>query len=111
HQRESALGGGVAVPSLAGESSQFQEDRRGHRVARGDRVVLEALGSGDELLVVVRGVEEPALRVREMEQDLLGEVAGGREPAWVEGRLVEREEALGDVRVVLEVAIEGGAAV
>ena len=52
--------------------------------------------------MVVGRVEEAAGRVGEAREDPVHQRPGGREPALVERRLVEREQAVGEVRVVLE---------
>ncbi len=62
-----------------------------------DRVVLEVLRPGHEALVVVGGVEEPAGRIGEPRQDPIHQRARRREPALVERRLVQREQAVGEV--------------
>ena len=105
--------GGVAlVLVLPGQGGEAEEAECGRRVARRDRVVVDVLASDDELLVVVRGGEEAAaLRVGEELDHLVRGLARGVEPADVEGRLIEREEGLGQVRVVLEVSGQVGAPV
>jgi len=55
--------------------------------------------------VVVGRVEEAAGGVGEVDQDRLAELASGDEPALVERRLVEREQALPEIGVVLEDAL------
>ena len=52
--------GALLVLVLAGQGRQAQQPVGGARVAGGDRVVLEVLAPGDELLVVGRGLEEAA---------------------------------------------------
>ena len=52
--------------------------------------------------MVVGGVEEAAGRIGEARQDAIHQGAGGLEPALVEGRLVQRQQAVGEIRVVLE---------
>ena len=61
--------------------------------------------------MVVRRIEEATGRIRESLQDPLGEAHGRREPAFVERRLVQREQAIGEVRVVLEDAVAARPAV
>ena len=75
---------------------------RRHRVARGQRVVLQAAGPGDERFGVVGGVEEAAAGVLEAGQHDVDQLPRGDEPALVEGRSVEREEPVGQMRVVLQ---------
>ena len=52
--------------------------------------------------MVDRRVEEAAGRVGEALEDGVSQAAGEREPAGVEGRFVQGEEAFGEVGVVLE---------
>ena len=61
--------------------------------------------------MVVGRVEEAAGRIGEVVEDRVGQPAGGDEPALVERRLVEREQAVGEVGVVLEDALAGRPAV
>ena len=49
-----------------------------------------------------RGVEEAAGRVGEPREDRVRQLPGGDEPALVERRLVQREQAVGEKGVVLE---------
>ena len=46
--------------------------------------------------------KKPPAGSREARQDAIHQGAGGREPALVEGRLVQRQQAVGEMRVVLE---------
>src|SRR6185503_9204613 len=106
HGRERAIGR-VAVAALASQGGETKQDEGRHRRPGRRRVVLRVLRPRDEYLVVVGGVEEAAGRVREVVEDRVGQLPCGDEPAVVERRLVEREQALGEVRVVLENAIAG----
>ena len=75
-------------------------------------MVAEVLAAGDQLLVVVRGGEEAAtLLVGEALDHRLGGLAGGVEPAHLEGRLVEAQQRLDQEGVVLEVGVEPALAV
>ena len=95
------------VAVLAGERGEPQETEGRRRVARWDRVVLGILAARDQLLVVVRRREEAAaLGVREAVDHRLGRLTRGVEPADLEGRLVERQQRLDQIRVVLEVGVE-----
>ena len=93
---------GLAIAPFPGPCRQPQEHGRRHRPTRGDRVVLRVLRPGDQSLVVARGVEEATRRVGEPFQDPVGEPARDREPALIERGLVQRQQTLGEVRVVLE---------
>ena len=95
----------IEIPTLAGPGGQTKEDACRHRVPRGNGVVLDVLGPGDEAFVVVGCVEEPAGGIGEPSQHAVHQVSGHREPALLEGRLVERKQAVGEVRVVLEDAL------
>jgi hypothetical protein len=78
----------VLVP--AGQRRQAQQPVCRARVGGGDRVVLEVLPPGHELLVIGRCLEEAAtLVVGDALDHRVGELARGREPARLEGRLVE----------------------
>ena len=59
-------------------------------------------GPRHQLLGVVGGVEEAAIGGLEVLEDGIGQLLGGLEEALLEGGLVEREQALGEVGVVLE---------
>ena len=96
---------GLAIARLPGPRRQPKEDRRGHRPTRRDGVVLRVLGPGDEPLVVVGRVEEPAGRIGEPIQDPVGQPPGEDEPALVEGRLVQGQQPVGEMAVVLEHAL------
>ncbi len=75
-------------------------------------MVGEVLAAGDQLLVVVRGGEEAAtLLVGEALDHRLGGLAGGVEPAHLEGRLVQPQHRLDQEGVVLEVGVEPAFAV
>ncbi len=99
------------VARLAGQRSQPEEDRGGHRVARGHGVVLDVLWTGKQDLVVVGGVEEAAGWIAEAGQDRVGQGPGDAEPALVERRAVQGQQPLGQAGVVLEDPTAGGAAV
>ena len=72
----------------------------------------EVLAAGDQLLVVVRGGEEAAaLLVSEALDHRLGGLAGGVEPAHLQGRLVQPQHRLDQEGVVLEVGVEPAFAV
>src|SRR3954451_2868126 len=97
----------VLVVVLAGQRGQPQQAVGGARVAGGDGVVLQVLATGQELLVVRRGLEEAAaLLVGEARDHRVGELASGTKPARVERRLVEREERLEEEGVVLQVCVQ-----
>src|ERR1035437_8992515 len=64
-------------------------------------VVRDATWSGEELLGVVRGVEETALAICEVGQRSVQETACRGEPPWLSGGLVQGEQALGQVAVVI----------
>ena len=70
-----------------------------------------SLGRVIEPLVVVGRVEEAAGRVGEPLEDPVREARARREPALVERRLVQRQQALGEVGVVLEHALPDRTAV
>ena len=55
--------------------------------------------------MVVGRVEEAAGRIGEAVEDAVHQGARGREPALVEGRLVQRQQAVGEIGVVLEDAV------
>ena len=70
-------------------------------------MVVDVLAPGDQLLVVLGGGEEAAaLGVGEAGDHRIGRLAGGVEPAHLEGRLVERQQRLEQVGVVLEVGVQ-----
>src|SRR5665647_107502 len=64
-------------------------------------VVRCAAWSGEELLGVVRGVEETALTIYEVGQRRVKETACRSEPPWLPGGLVQGEQAFGHVAVVI----------
>ncbi len=102
---------GLAIASLAGHRRQPEKDRGRHRVARGDGIVLEVLGPGDQDLVIVARVEEAAGRVGEPLEDRVRQAARNDEPALVECRPIERQEPIGQAGVVLEDARSGRPAI
>ena len=59
----------------------------------------------------VARVEEAAGRIAEPDEDRVGQAAGGHEPALLEGRRVEREQAVGEAGMVLEDPVGRGPAV
>ena len=61
--------------------------------------------------MVVGRVEEPAVRIGEALEDRVHQRARRREPALVEGRLVQGQEPVGQAGVVLEDALAGRPAV
>ena len=94
---------------VGGQHGQPQQDVGGDGVARGRGVIEHVLGPRNECFVVGRGVEEAAVfGVRETFENDVGKLDGSIEPARVEGRLVQRNQAVGDVGVVLEVAVQVG---
>ena len=93
----------LLVAILARQCREPQQGERGGRLAGGDRVVLDLLAPGDQLLVVLVGREEPAvLAVGEALEDRVGERLRLGEPPRVERRLVERQQRVEQERVVLE---------
>ena len=64
-------------------------------------VVRRAAWSGEELLGVVRGVEETATVFREVGQRSVEEIACRGEPLWLSRGLVQGEQAFGQVAVVV----------
>ena len=95
-------------PGYRGESEQHNGR---HGVPGRQRVVLDVLRTSHQRLVVVGGVEEPGGRVCEALQHGVHELTGRDEPAVLEGGLVQREQAVGEVAVVLEHAVARCAAV
>ena len=97
---------------VAPDPAEAHEHRRHHRVPGRDRIVVEVLRAGGERLAVVRREEEPAaLVVREELDRAIGDPARLEQPAHVAGRDVELDEAVGDVRVVVEEAAAADPAV
>ena len=85
-----------AAPGAAGRS--------GRRAAGRDRGVLEVLAAGDQARVVVGdGEEAAALRVVEALRIVSASSTARVNHSLVEGRLVQRQVRLEQVRVVLEV--------
>ena len=84
---------------------------REHRVARGERVVVELLRARHESLAVARREEEAAaLLVREELDREPREPVGLFEPPQLARGDVQLEQAVGDVRVVVQEAGPAGAA-
>ena len=82
------------------------------RVARGRRVVVEVLLPRDQGLVVMAGVEEPAVRgVGELVDHDPRQLQRRLDPARLAGRLVQPGQAVDQVGVVVEVGVEPGPAV
>src|SRR4029453_11243875 len=89
----------LLVFALARERRETHERESCRAVAGGDGVVLDVLWPRDELLVIDRGREESALRVRKALDHHVGERSRLAEPAHLEGRLVEIEQRLGEERM------------
>src|SRR5579884_3664238 len=90
---------------VAPEPGQAQEHEGEHRVARGGGSVVEGLLPRDERLAVGRGEEEAAaLRVAEQLDGEERQPPRLEEPARLAGGDVQLVQAVGDVRVVVEVA-------
>ena len=122
-QAEGLLGHGVVVKPqdllrplhkvlLSRVVVEPQEHRCRHRVARRDGVVEPGLGTADELLVGLAGVEEPAvLLVPELVHHGPGEGLGPLQQLGLEGRLEQVQQAGDEEGVVVQVAQQLGLAV
>ena len=99
----------LVVAPDAGESEQHERE---HRVARGDRRVLELFGPRNTR-VPVRGRQEEAavLGIREELDSEQREPASFEQPAKLSRRHVQLDEAVCDVRVVVEVRVAARARV
>ena len=98
----SAASAALAVAALAGQRGQAQQHERGHGAAGRQGVVLQAARSCHERLGVVGRVVEAAVVGAEVRQDEVRQLARSDEEALLEGGLVERQQAVGEVGVVLE---------
>jgi hypothetical protein len=88
------------------EQSESQQDVGCDRRAGGRGVVEKVTGTGDQLLVVAAGVVEALdVVVPEQVDHLVRQADGAAQVEWLERCLVEREQAVGEHRVVLEVAV------
>ncbi len=98
---EGALGG-VPVRGAAGQRRVRQERAGGRGPSGGRGVVRGVLGAADQLLGVVGGVEERAVLGGEVHEHGVQEEARELHPDALPGDRGERDETLGDVRVVLQ---------
>ncbi|HLF03255.1 MAG TPA: DUF255 domain-containing protein, partial [Anaerolineales bacterium] len=96
----------VGIARLAGERCQFEQHARRQRVARRCRIILHALRTKNERLVIVAGVEEAAARVGEVGDHRLDQFARGGEPARLKRRFVQGEHPLSHVCIIFEIAVE-----
>ena len=65
---------------------------------------LQVAGPGEQRLVVIAGVVESAVSRPKVGQHRLGQILRRHEPAWLERRLVQLDQALDEVGIVLEIA-------
>src|SRR5262249_39483288 len=89
---------------VAPEAREAKQDVREHRIAAGGRMTVQLLLPGHELLAVDRRLEEAAVLVAEVLDREQPEPVRLAEPSRLAGRDVELEQAVGDIRIVLEVA-------
>src|SRR5947209_3985501 len=89
---------------LAPDAGEPDQDEREHRVAGGRRIVVQVLPVRDELLAVGGRQEEAApLVVGEELHSAQRESPRRAQPAQVAGGDVQLNEAIGDVRVIVQV--------
>src|SRR5947209_17492122 len=93
---------GGLVPCLPGEQGESKQRLGRSRVPARNRVVVEILGSNDELVRVRTRLEESsAFPIGEQVEQRVAQLPRRNEPSEVRGRLVQGEEGAGQEGVIL----------
>ena len=101
----------VLIALFAGQRGKAKQPEGCRRVAGGNRVIVDVLAPGDQLLMVAGRGEEPALiGIFEELDHPIGCLPRRFEPANLKARLVERQQGLDQIGVVLEIGVEPPAA-
>jgi len=101
--------GGLEVARFAQQMAEAEQHHRGDAVARGQRFVAEGLWPADEGLVIHRReIEAAALRVRELREHDLEQLAGEGQLIRVAAHAGEFEDGVGEEYVVIEIGVELG---
>src|SRR5262249_58553279 len=90
----------LAVALIAGEAGKPQQIHRGDGVGRRRGSVEDLPGPQDEAVVALRGEEVAAGGIEEQPVELALQLEGRAEVRRLEGRLVEVEKRLDEVRVI-----------
>ena len=100
----------IEIAKFVGKAGQLQQESSSHGIAGGGGIVLQVPGSGDQGFMVVAGVVECTVRICKVLEHRFCQLLGRHKPARVKGGLVKFQQALDEVAVALQIAVELGLA-